>query len=104
MNNGLSSEEILCICRVLEDVPSVQEAILFGSRAKGSFRAGSDVDLAVKGCSDSDVILLSAALNEETVLPYFFDVIAHEKINNPELLEHIERVGVTLYSRSSEEA
>ena len=70
---------------------------MFGSRAKGTFRAGSDVDLAVKGCSDSDVTLLSAALNEETTFPYFFDVVAYEKISNQELLAHIDRVGVTLY-------
>lgn len=102
MNSGLSSEEISCVCRVLQTVSSVQQAILFGSRAKGTFQTGSDVDLAVKGCSDADVIALSAALNEETVLPYFFDVVAYEKINSQELLEHIERVGLTIYSIDSE--
>ena len=58
------------------------------------------MDLAVKGCSDSEIILLSAALNEETTLPYFFDVVAHEKISSQDLLEHIARVGVLIYSRN----
>lgn len=103
MNSGLSSDELNGLCRVLQGFPSVQEAILFGSRAKGTFREGSDVDLAVKGCSDSAVILLSAALNEETTLPYFFDVVAHEKISSQDLLEHIARVGVTIFSRDDGE-
>jgi predicted nucleotidyltransferase len=99
VNSGLSSGELNDLCRVLQGFPSVQEAVLFGSRAKGTFRTGSDVDLAVKGCSDSDVVLLSAALNEETAFPYFFDVVAHEKISSQDLLDHIARVGVTVFSR-----
>lgn len=100
MNSGLSSSELDGLCQVLQSFPSVQEAVLFGSRATGTFRAGSDVDLAVKGGSDSDVILLSATLNEETTLPYFFDVVAHDEIKNQDLLEHIARVGVTIFSRN----
>ncbi len=88
---------MVCVCKVLQLFPSVREAVLFGSRAKETFRRGSDVDLAVKGCSDSDVTSLSAALNEETVLSYFFDVVAYEKISSQELLEHIARVGVRIY-------
>ena len=99
MNSGLSSDELNGLRRVLQRYPSVQEAILFGSRAKGTFRKGSDVDLAVKGCSDSDVILLSAALNEETTFPYFFDVVAYEKISSQNLIEHIARAGMTIFSR-----
>lgn len=77
----------------------MESAILFGSRAKGTFRSGSDVDLAVRGCSETDVIQLSAALNEETVLPYFFDVVAYETIQNDDLVEHIDRVGITIYEK-----
>lgn len=98
MSHGLSSDDLACLQRVFRSCLSLQEAILFGSRAKGTFHSGSDVDLAVKGCSDSEVIALSASLNEETVLPYYFDVVAVETITSPELLDHIERVGVLLYS------
>lgn len=97
MNSGLSDEQMRCLCDVFTRFPSVKSAVLFGSRAKGTFRAGSDVDLAVKGCSETDVIQLSAALNEETVLPFFFDVVSYETIQNGDLIEHIERVGITVY-------
>lgn len=99
MSNGLSAEEQRCVCDMLRRFPFVQTAVLFGSRAKGTFRVGSDVDLAVKGCSEPEVIQLSAALNEETVLPYFFDVVAYEAIQSSDLLDHIDRVGITIYEK-----
>lgn len=99
MNSGLSSEEMRTLCDALKMFPSVQTAVLFGSRAKGTFSRGSDVDLAVKGCSETEVIAVSATLNEEVPLPYFFDVVACERISSPDLLEHIHRVGVIIYEQ-----
>jgi len=99
VNSGLSKEEMRTLCAALQMFPSVQKAVLFGSRAKGTFSEGSDVDLAVKGCSETEVIAVSAALNEETPLPYFFDVVACERISSPDLLEHINRVGIKIYEQ-----
>ena len=67
-------------------------AILFGSRAKGEYRQGSDVDLAIVGNERR----VSDLLNEETPLPYFFDVVNLDKIRNEALRRHIERVGKTI--------
>lgn len=97
MSSGLSQAELVVILHVLAKEPSVHEAVLFGSRAKGTFSVGSDVDLAVKGCSEDDAGRLSAQLNEETVLPYFFDVVVYETIQSQDLIEHIDRVGVKIY-------
>ena len=69
-----------------------KKAILFGSRAKGDYRKGSDVDLAI----DGDERRVSYLLNEETNLPYRFDVINLQKISNRALSEHIKRVGKTV--------
>ena len=99
MNSGLSSEERGDLCEVFRGFPSVREVILFGSRAKGTFSVGSDVDLAVKGCGEDDAVRLSAMLNEETVLPYFFDVVVYETIQSRDLIEHIDRVGVKIYEQ-----
>lgn len=79
--------------------PAIRESVLFGSRAKGTFSAGSDVDLALKGCSENDALQLSALLNEETTLPYFFDVVVYETIQNRDLSEHIDRVGLKIYGK-----
>jgi uncharacterized protein len=55
--------------------------------------------LAVKGCSEDDAMRLSAVLNEETTLPYFFDVVIYETIQSSDLSEHIDRVGETIYEK-----
>jgi len=71
---------------------------LFGSRAKGNYKTGSDLDLAIKGDRITYEITARFAdcLNEEKPVPYFFDVVHYEAIANPMLKSHIDRVGITL--------
>ncbi len=89
---GLSQQELESIKRVCREL-NIKKVILFGSRVKGNYKRGSDVDLAVIG----DEKKLSYILNEESTLPYFFDVVHLNKIANKNLLEHIERVGQVIY-------
>jgi len=97
MNVGLSDRELVMIRGVLESIPTLGKAVLFGSRAKGTARHNSDIDIAVFGLdSVLDVERLAMDL-DELPLPYKFDVVGFESIGNPALREHIERVGVALY-------
>lgn len=102
MSNGLSHRDLVVILEALSNFPEIEEAILFGSRAKGNYKPGSDVDIAIKGeqIEHSCVAGLSYVLNEESNLPYFFDIVHFEQLSERELLDHIERVGVRLYKRS----
>ena len=75
------------IIDVLSRFSEVQEAVLFGSRAKGNYNRGSDIDIAVKGTISKDV--LSALLGA-------FDVYGH--IKNLSLKNHIDRIGTCIYS------
>ena len=84
---GLSEVELETIKKIANSL-NVEKIILFGSRAKGNYKKGSDVDLAIIG----DERKFSYYLNEETNLPYFFDVVNLKKLND-EILEHIKRVG-----------
>jgi predicted nucleotidyltransferase len=88
---GLKKKELTELKQILAR-HHIEKAILFGSRAKGDYTAGSDVDLAVIG----DEKQLSDALNEESHLVYYFDVVNLEKIQNQKLKEHIRRVGKVL--------
>ena len=89
-------DEMLQAIRCFSDITKVT---LFGSRAKGTYKPASDVDLAIEtdGTNRRTAIELAIRLNEETPLPYMFDVIDHQQISEPALLEHIERVGVVIY-------
>lgn len=99
MNFGLQCRDLAEITRILQKFPAIEEAIIFGSRAKGNFKTGSDVDLAIKGLDISHEVVssLSYILNEESAMPYFFDIVHFETISEKELTEHIRRVGQCIY-------
>ena len=84
----------------LRRYPEVQGAILFGSRAMGTHRHNSDIDL----CLDAPALpfqsfLQLAATLDERLLPYSLDLILKHHIDNPELIAHIQRVGQLVYDR-----
>ena len=67
---------------VFSHFSEVQEAVLFGSRAMNNYRQGSDIDIAVKGTPTVSKDVLSALLVafDETVLPYFVDIVVYDHI------------------------
>ncbi|MBD2230621.1 nucleotidyltransferase domain-containing protein [Phormidium tenue] len=91
--------QIVAACCQFEEIAAV---VLFGSRAKGNYKPGSDVDLAVKGdrITRRTLAQLADLLNEELPLPYFFDVVHYNSLDQP-LVDHIDRVGVVLYDRAN---
>ena len=99
MSNGLKPRDIATVVEVLQKYPEVETAILYGSRALGTYKKGSDIDLALKGEHLSSRICSSIhfELEEDTLLPYFFDVTHYETISNEQLKEHIDRVGKVVY-------
>lgn len=98
---GLLDSDMTSIVEVISNHKQVDQAFLFGSRAKGNFRLGSDVDLALKGkyLDFETVSKISYFLNEETNMPYKFDVVNYQSIQEPELVLHIDRVGIEIFNR-----
>jgi uncharacterized protein len=100
MRYGLADNTINDVVVLIASCPNVEEVVLFGSRAKGNFKRGSDIDLAILG---SEVTL--ATINDistkidELYLPYTFDFIIHNHVDSDDLLAHIHRVGISLYKR-----
>lgn len=100
MKYGLSENTIKQICTILQHCHAVDSAILYGSRAKGNFREGSDIDLSLKG-ENLDLMTLNHISHQldDLLLPYKFDLSIFHTINNNDILDHIERVGVVFYSK-----
>jgi predicted nucleotidyltransferase len=94
---GLSEAAIASILNVLNVFPAVKGVILFGSRAKGNIRPGSDIDLCLEatGLDAQDRLTLETRL-DDLLLPWKIDLLVREDIDNPELLAHIARVGIRL--------
>lgn len=100
MNYGLKENTIAAIQSVFKKYPLVKKVILYGSRAKGNFRNGSDIDLVMVGESLklSDQFKIETEL-DDLLLPYKIDLSIHHKIENPDLIGHIDRVGVVFFER-----
>ncbi|MBP0048541.1 nucleotidyltransferase domain-containing protein [Marinobacterium sp. AK62] len=79
----------------------ITQAVLYGSRAKGNWHDRSDVDLAVKG-EQLDRFKIARLMLEidDSDFPYPVDILHYDTLNNPRLKEHIDRVGVVIFSRN----
>lgn len=86
---------------VFRRFPEIESVILFGSRAIGNFKPASDVDLALKGETTPNLAgRIRGILDEETTLPYFFDVVDYHSVEKPEFLDHIQRHGIEIYKKA----
>ena len=100
MTLGLSGKELDAIILILRKFSGIQEAILFGSRAMGTFKPGSDVDIALKGqVTLQEVARVKALLEEESPMPYLFDIVDYHTIETPAFKEHIDKHGKSIYQR-----
>lgn len=101
MNYGLPLSVVEEIKSVFGRYPQIERATLYGSRAKGSYKNGSDIDLTLHGRADLTLNVVFSLLNDldDLLLPYTFDLSIFQDIDNPDLLAHIRRVGVTLYQK-----
>ena len=98
---GLKESTIEKIIAVFAAVPEIEQVVLYGSRAQGSFKKGSDIDLVIRGESVnlSQLLKLENQL-DDLLLPYTIDLSLQHQISNPELLDHINQVSKLLYEAS----
>ena len=101
MNHGLPATAVERIQGVLAHYPAVEKAVLYGSRAKGTYRPGSDIDLTLCG-GDLNHTLLTRIDNEldDLLLPYTIDLSIYANIDDPDVIAHIRRVGLVFYEQS----
>ena len=98
---GLLESDINDVISILLKNKTILKIVLFGSRAKGNFRDGSDVDIALKGANLKldDIIDVSLEI-DKLFLPYKFDFVIYDRIEEKTLIEHIDRVGIVLSERA----
>lgn len=98
MQFGIEENILVQIIATLRSFNEIEDAIIYGSRAKGNFKTGSDIDLTLKGKALNLNILTKIELAlEELYLPYSFDISIYHQISNSDLIAHIQRIGKSIY-------
>jgi predicted nucleotidyltransferase len=98
---GLSNNHINLINSVFAKHDYISKVVVYGSRAKGNYRTGSDIDLTMFGDNiDLDILLKIENELDDLLLPYNIDLSIFKKIENNDLMEHIKRVGIMFYQRN----
>lgn len=101
MNYGLKDNAIDKIRQVFARYPELEKVLLYGSRAKGNFKPGSDIDLTCIGERLTQSILNKIENDiDDLLLPYTFDISILKHISNPDFIAHVNRVGIVFYQAS----
>jgi len=100
---GLIERDLSYISRALKQFDEIERSVIFGSRAMGNYKKGSDVDIAIigKDVSSNTLFKVHELLNEEYPLPYFFDILNYHEITNEQLKAHIDAEGKEVYRKGN---
>ena len=101
MKYGLPDRTLTTLDAIFRKYSGIRQAILYGSRAKGNYRKGSDIDMSLKtdeSFNRRDMLRIGNDFDDSD-MPYFVDVSVYEKISNPDLKAHIDRVGKVVYAK-----
>lgn len=99
---GITDNSMSLIKDTLLQWREIEGASIFGSRALGNFKNGSDIDIVIYGSNVTTEIVnkLSVQLNEELPIPYYFDIVHYESLTNESLKEHVDTFAKTFYQNS----
>ena len=101
MPYGLNDQTIAKLVMVFAACPEIEQVLLYGSRAKGNYREGSDIDLTIVGAAVTQSHLLKVANDlDDLLLPYKIDLSLMRQIEDNDVIDHIRRVGVVFYEKA----
>lgn len=94
---GLPDEAIKKIQAIFAKYSEIKKVILYGSRAKGNYRPGSDIDLCIEGDLSLTQLLRIENELDDLLLPWKIDLSLKHRIDNESLLQHINEHGIIFY-------
>lgn len=102
MKYGLSGDIIERLQQIFTSYPQIEEVVLYGSRATGTFRKGSDIDLTLRGENVNFTVLTKIMAEVESCsIPYKVDLSVYQTIENAKLREHIAQYGKLFYAKAA---
>ncbi len=101
MNFGISSESFNKLITLFNETPNITEVTLYGSRALGTYKDGSDIDITImnNNFSYNELLTLTNKI-DDLLIPYKVDISIFNTLDNQELIEHINKHGVTFFKKA----
>ena len=96
---GIYPETIKILNAIFKGHDAIEEVIIYGSRAKGNYREGSDIDLTLKGNISTEELSNIYFEIDDSLTPYLFDISIYNQLNSESLKDHIDRVGKIFYKK-----
>lgn len=96
---GIYENTIKELHTIFQAYDSIEKAVIYGSRAKGNYKEGSDIDLTLFGNIARQDLLEIKDKIDDSYIPYMFDISIYNQLNSESLKEHINRVGKVFYQR-----
>jgi predicted nucleotidyltransferase len=99
VTHGLSDKTLNTLMKIFRKYPAIKKVILYGSRAKGNYKNGSDIDITLEtddNFTHTDLLRISGDFDDSDI-PYTVDVSVYKNLDNENLKEHISRVGKVFY-------
>jgi len=99
VKTGLTSSTILTLQQAFSAYAEIEKAVLYGSRAKGNFHQRSDIDIALYGQHIDNKLIAHLLLElDDSDIIWQIDLQNYQQIKNQTLQEHIDRIGLPIYS------
>lgn len=102
-SSGISDQTLQAIINTCTTFPSVKRVILYGSRARGDYRNGSDIDIAIDApeMSDKEFSRLWNSLDDLPII-YTMDIVQLQSLKNEQLLDAIRQEGRVIWGQLSQ--
>lgn len=102
MHYGLTERNMNSMEKIFRKYENIKEVILYGSRAKGNYRNGSDIDLTLRTDDTFTRQHILRIVNDfdDSDIPYLVDISQYNEIDNENLKAHINRVGKVIYAKN----
>ena len=93
----LTDSKLINLKNVFQKYPEIQNVILYGSRALGTAKSGSDIDISLKGKINLELLTKVTFDLEDLYFPEKIDISVYNEIQNKNLIEHIDKFGIKIY-------
>lgn len=98
---GLPERTVNELIAYFQSRPNIEKVCIYGSRAKGTYRNGSDIDFAIWLTDENDNIARIAGELDELPTPYKYDIINYKTLTHKGMKNSIDNDGMLFFQQTT---